>query len=561
MDFNTGNQTFRGVLGNGFRYRVPRFQRDYAWTQDQWLDLWEDVVAATGPDGDSHYMGYLVLQRGADGNTFEVIDGQQRLATLSLLILAALFELSETDGLFADEAAEGNVQRADVIRRAYIDASDPVSLETRPKLKLNRNNDKYFRTLTRLETPPSRKIRLTERLLGDAISFFRERIRTLGTSGEGLAAFLERMSSKLFFTTITVGDELDAYRVFETLNARGVKLSTPDLLKNYIFSRLDRDGLHDEDLDELDSRWGQIGHQLGNIDFTRFVLTDWNRHQPPARKTDLFRQVRAQISDRDAAQTYLRRLESASEIFAALHAPDDEYWRQDDKDVVRNLRALTLFQIRQPYGLLMTVRQLGKPRDFARVLRWIVAVSVRYNAIGGQPHQPQIRAYSRASRDFAETKEPDVIRAAIQPLYPSDETFTDYFMRHTAATRQTPKKARFLLARIAEQIASDGIRVSDEDYSLEHILPQNLNAEWREAYGDHADEDAERLGNMALIAPGQNRDLDRAPFAEKKEVLTRSALKLNELDADQWTHEAVTQRQRRLSKTACQVWRIDFSGT
>src|SRR5579871_2368101 len=95
INFNTGNQTFRQVFGNGLSYTVPRFQRDYSWTQDEWDDLWQDIQGAIMPGGEpAHYMGYLVLQT-KDNKNFEVIDGQQRLTTLSVLVLAVLKVLQD----------------------------------------------------------------------------------------------------------------------------------------------------------------------------------------------------------------------------------------------------------------------------------------------------------------------------------------------------------------------------------------------------------------------------------------------------------------------------------
>ncbi|MCA9646545.1 MAG: DUF262 domain-containing protein, partial [Myxococcales bacterium] len=91
--FNTSNQTLRKLMGNGLVYRVPPFQRDYSWTEEEWDDLWQDIVGLLAPDGESaHYMGYLVLQT-RDERNFDVIDGQQRLTTLSVLILAVLKNL------------------------------------------------------------------------------------------------------------------------------------------------------------------------------------------------------------------------------------------------------------------------------------------------------------------------------------------------------------------------------------------------------------------------------------------------------------------------------------
>ncbi|MDP2362090.1 MAG: DUF262 domain-containing protein, partial [bacterium] len=92
-NFKTENNTFRKLIGNGLAYRIPRFQRDYSWTEDEWEDLWADLLGTLKPGGDpAHYMGYLVLQS-SDDKVFEVIDGQQRITTISLIVLAVLKNL------------------------------------------------------------------------------------------------------------------------------------------------------------------------------------------------------------------------------------------------------------------------------------------------------------------------------------------------------------------------------------------------------------------------------------------------------------------------------------
>ena len=87
MNFNTANNTFRQLLGNGLSHHVPPFQRDYSWTDEEWDDIWQDMLNLSEPDGEpAHYMGYLVLQS-SDSKRFAIIDGQQRLTTLSVLVL------------------------------------------------------------------------------------------------------------------------------------------------------------------------------------------------------------------------------------------------------------------------------------------------------------------------------------------------------------------------------------------------------------------------------------------------------------------------------------------
>ena len=128
-NFKTENNTFRKLIGNGLTYRIPRFQRDYSWTNEEWEDLWTDLLGTLKVDGESaHYMGYLVLQS-TDDKTFDVIDGQQRLTTISLIVLAVLKNIERL--VNAGNDAESNKRRIDQIRQTYVGYLDPVTLVAR----------------------------------------------------------------------------------------------------------------------------------------------------------------------------------------------------------------------------------------------------------------------------------------------------------------------------------------------------------------------------------------------------------------------------------------------
>ncbi len=141
MNFNTANQTYRQLVGNGLIYKVPHFQRDYSWTEEEWDDLWVDIQGVLSPSGEqSHYLGYLVLQS-KDGKNFDIIDGQQRLTTLSIFALAIIANLNR---LVEEEIdPENNKKRQEQLRNSFIGYLDPVTLLPKSKLSLNRNNDSF----------------------------------------------------------------------------------------------------------------------------------------------------------------------------------------------------------------------------------------------------------------------------------------------------------------------------------------------------------------------------------------------------------------------------------
>lgn len=378
-NFKTENNTFRKLIGNGLTYRIPRFQRDYSWTSEEWEDLWTDLIAVL-EDGDecAHYMDYLVLQS-TDDKTFDVIDGQQRLTTISIIVLAVLKNLQRL--IDAKMDPEANERRKQQIQQTYVAYLDPVTLVARPKLSLNRNNNSYYQTyLVPLGHLPQRGFRASEHLLRKAFEWFDRQVAAYlrsatGEEGRRLAKLVEDLSDRLFFTVITVTDELNAYKVFETLNARGVRLSATDLLKNYLFSVLDRRRETDHELRVLEERWEAIVGRLQSENFPDFLRVHWNSRRSFARQADLFKTIRAQIQTPEAVFRLLREMEEDLDTYLALSSPEPSDWPQDDKLLAGSLKT---FRVRQTLPLVVgrqtCVQRGGLHRTTARHGRHIRAL-------------------------------------------------------------------------------------------------------------------------------------------------------------------------------------------
>ncbi|MGI9256229.1 MAG: DUF262 domain-containing protein, partial [Salinispira sp.] len=261
LELDTDEKSLREVLSNGKRYCVPRFQRDYSWEREQWEYLWDDIMMLTGGEEKYHYMGYLVIQPD-DKQPSKIIDGQQRLATFSFIVLAAIKRLREMGG---------ENERIEELLKNFIGTKDLENLRVENKLKLNRNNDYYYQQAVEGKQLFPLGQKKTIQLMQRAIDYFHEKFKAI-PAGQEIGKLLQQMSEDIFFTTIYIGSDLHAYKVFETLNARGVQLSAGDVLKNYIFSLIDDGGgTPDEVLDELDEQWGTIGSTIGNQDYTHYV--------------------------------------------------------------------------------------------------------------------------------------------------------------------------------------------------------------------------------------------------------------------------------------------------
>ena len=171
---NTSNETFRRLLGNGMHYQIPKYQRDYSWDIEQWSDLWYDIQQILS-DKSSHYMGYLVLQT-ADDKNYHVIDGQQRLTSICILILAVIKQLLDLPG--TEQEKNDNKRRSETIRTTYIGNIDILTLTSKNKLVLNRNNNRFFANyLVPLQQMPARGLNASEKLMKKAFETFLKYIK------------------------------------------------------------------------------------------------------------------------------------------------------------------------------------------------------------------------------------------------------------------------------------------------------------------------------------------------------------------------------------------------
>jgi len=554
MLMEPSNQSFQELFSHGVQYIVPKFQRDYAWSQEQWEDLWSDIEIM---DQECfHYMGYIVLQR-KGSHHFEVIDGQQRLVTASIIILSAMKKLEIL--IEKHEEAKDNQERLDELTRRFIGTKNLVSLKISSKLSLNRNNDKFYQSICSNLCPPNQRgLTVTNRYLKNAFEFFNK--KDMGNTGVEIASFVEKITTAMMFTKIVVQDNLNAYKLFETLNARGVQLSTPDLLKNYIFSTISSpNNVSDEELNDLDSDWSMIVSQLGENNFTDFTRYHHNFQKKLVTKKGLFKSIRVLAKEPKSAYEYMRSLTEYAPVYGALLNPNDEWWRDQGAEyqgASHYLIGLNLFNIKQPFTILMVAFEKFIAKEFIQLLKYLYVLSIRYNVIcHHSPNEQELRYNQMAMNVFngKYTRASHVKNSEeFQYLYPDDAKFQSAFEYHRMPSRQSAKKIRFLLTEIEKYLdfSSDSNTVV-----LEHVCPYHPEQGWSEEFGKGASDVYDRLGNMILLGKD---NLKRQTFDEKKAYYKTTAHPLANQVAtyETWDVNSVNNYQLWLAKQAVETWKV-----
>jgi len=564
LDTRTTN--FGDLISNGKIYRVPPFQRDYSWNKEQWEDLWQDILLLHADHNSSHYMGALVLHSSSTSDKeFTIIDGQQRLATLSIIAIAVIEKIQKlVDREEQEQEKQANQERQEILKRTYLSDKDPRSLRYSSKIILNASdNDFYQSNLINLRTPRNLlSLPKSNQLLWKAFQYFSnhlEELEDIIQSGEKLAEFLtDTIASRLLFIQIDVEDELNAYTVFETLNARGIELSSTDLLKNYLFSLFQGP----DDLAEAQRQWRRIINTVQMEKFPEFLRYYLSLTHTRVRRERLFKIVRESIKDAEQAFGLLDQLENYSSLFIALNNSNDDFWRDTPENRLY-IRELELFGVKQAYPALFIAYEKFSPENFTRLLKLVCVISFRYNIVGGLNPNELEMPYNKVAIAIAngEITNPRQVFDNLRSVYVANEKFIqDFALLSIPATGQKKKLARYILCKL--ETDASGKEVNEDSFSIEHILPESPSSEWQQDFTDsQMEEMVYRIGNLTPLEHHFNRQVSNQSYRTKREVYAQSVYQLTrDILAEEWTPDTLATRQRHLAKRAIHIWQSDFAG-
>lgn len=529
--------------------RVPPWQRSYSWRTQEVAEFWEDLVRFSDryPNdniiGKEYFLGSVVTVDKA--SYLEVLDGQQRLAT-STIMLSALRDVAAT---YDPDAGRD-------IGNDYIAKRDRAASTTRYKLKLNNYDWKFFQEAIQepggqagLGTLSSHKLiaKAREYLLKQA------RLR-FDAAGGGKKGYLEteRLLKVLIHhasvVEVTSQNEDAAAAVFETLNDRGIGLSTPDLLRNFLLLKTRSVGARNE-IVELWEEVFRLGGNGGSVeDFLRHY---WISTHGDIKAKALYREIKSEIEDRETnALTLSKKLAKAADDYEAILAADAK-----DRSLRLALEGAQVLNAKVLLPALLSARAVGRQTAQASFAPLLVSTFVRHTLIGGLAG---VELESFVFELAVELRTEKNFKSAVRRLRefaPPDRDFKKAF-----ATAQVGrvKSARYLLTAIEHYQRETGeVRVEDPDMvHVEHIYPQNPRAgkKWRKH-----DEFINRLGNLTLLGKRLNQSARNASFTtKKKKAYVDSDIEITEqlMAYGRWTTTEIEKRQASLATAAVKIWTV-----
>ena len=608
------------------RYLVPLYQRQYVWNEsDQLQPLWEDVIAKTlelmrpntGRQPRKHFMGAVVLRglvaSGLEYQAYEVIDGQQRLTTLQLLLLALRDYATEKSLQTVTTLLNGMVENPTLSGREYerwkvvpttrdradyaavLDAKSPVKLlEARPKI-----------TNAKSKRPAARP-----HLIG-AYEYFSRAIKRFAETNEQFeedtllsdtaeitrrVEFLVRaITMQLELVRIDLDQDDDPQIIFETLNARGARLLPGDLVRNFLFLEATRQYQTQADVEKLyntywlqyddtesaafwkaEVRQGRFSSQRFELFLFHFLTSQLRRPDEDIQLGYLYQAFgdwwKSETSGN--VEEVLQTLLKYSKFYRRLVEPTTN----TDRVALfgRRLRTLDLSTIYPLLLFLFVEREDQTKAEADGIVSDLESYLVR-RAVCGLPTKSFNRVFLKMVTDLRQTEL--ITRETVSHYllnltgltaeWPTDSLFQHRWLTTPAYTALSKPRIRMILEALEWQQYTkfqESARPMLEAATIEHILPQNpTEEEWPLERIEEMNVQLERntlthtFGNLTLITSPFNSFLSNSAFSIKKQELSsQSTLMLNRYftlyHVNQWDAAAIVKRGERLFEIAVDVW-------
>jgi uncharacterized protein with ParB-like and HNH nuclease domain len=565
MELHAYTRTISDLFSVKRKYVVPRFQRAYSWSKEQVKELWDDIIAniqINSEEDISHeeyFIGALVLVGDDKSNVLQIVDGQQRLTTITILLSVLCERFKELN--------KRNL--ADAIFKNYIEGQDD---DGKNYFKLDNETPKPFfqKSIQFIDKEQSSPQTDEEKTLlssyQDFYSFtsrenlasrFRidkkvddEKYETL------LRAVRDQVVKYLKVIFITVAEEEEAYTIFETLNARGMNLSFVDLIKNRLFKELS--DTHPDD--DAKTTWKNIRLVISSRDsvgsLETFVRHWWISKYSYVGEENIYKTFKKLwTEDEIDAKEFIKELHSDSKTYIKIASPlQEDFKQQEEKSIYNSLSAFKIFNITQQRPFLLSLfkvreRRILKFDDQKEIMLFLERFHFMFNAVCSLRPSGIEGSYSRAARELQNASDQrrakeiiNVLKESLTTRIPDETVFIDKFKELKFYNGYTRDKK--LIQYIFNKIERSKLLTNEltpENISLEHILCQSNND--KEIIG--------KIGNLLPLSQELNERAKDKSVADKLSIYQQSQYYLpKEFSAEyvtSWNADEIGRRTESLA--------------
>ena len=560
--------TLRTLLEGTKQFQIPLFQRRYSWEKKNWNTLWDDLMSIyNGEVEDGYFMGTIVTQSTpgtADGiSPFIVIDGQQRLTTLTLL-LVVLRNQFKTQG--NDEAA------------AEIDEQYLIN-------KFKKDED-YYKIL-----PTQTDKEIYKSVVGS--SDFKIESKSLDSSCNIYQAFVflnEKVQSdknnidseklkqiilnKLLLVNITSDDKDNPYLIFESLNNKGLDLTQSDLIRNYIFMQFpseEREEIYQNEWLPLEQRFKS--HNLSSLgeELKEFTQSFWfylRKDGVSIAEKEIYKHMKIRFDKSNDKRQQLSELIQFSSYYEKLRFPEKEL----NLELRKHFNSFLRLDFKTCHVFLLNIYCLYTEdrislNDFQEILSILESYFVRRfftensTRVLGKLFDGLYKEVSKDSNNIIDNLKLTLNGYKTSKIFPVDDDFKSAITNTEVYKSANIDRVKFILERLEEHVVSrtkEEVTVNSSGLTIEHIMPQSLSSEWKKGLGDEYNTIHDRwvhtLANLTLTA--DNPALSNKMFAEKKKLYEESKLNLNKYfdSLDTWNADTIEKRANELADMAIEIW-------
>ncbi|CCW13719.1 DUF262 domain-containing HNH endonuclease family protein [Rhodococcus aetherivorans] len=543
----------RKIFSSDFEFKIPEYQRPYRWGTDQALQLLDDLEETLDRSGDEPYfLGSLVLVE-QDDASFDVIDGQQRLTTLTLLF-SVLRDL-----------VEGAEFARNLSARVLDPGNELDGIPSRPRLTLREQDASFFRKYVQEPGHIATLVALTDaaaatepqRAIRDNAEAFRERLG--GWSDDRRRALATLVSTRTYLVVVSTPSLDSAYRIFSVMNARGLDLTPADIFKSRVIGRVANRG-------DYSKRWELAEETLGSDAFTELFRDIRTVVSGDRARRELLVEFPSQVLDpyieSGAAADFVDDLllpyaKAFERTIAFDFGPGDEW-----KPVNQWLKRLDMVDNKdwRPCALWAMVEHADDPDFLAAFFKRLERIAASF-LLRQAYTTPRIVRYLELLNQL---KAGEGLDAPAFNLSDEERVLSMTALQGDIYRMQT-RRARYVLLRLDELLAKDpGATYNHKIISIEHVLPQNPknSSQWRVDFTDEQRAElTQKLGNLLLLNHRKNSQANNYDYVTKKKKYFDTgsavfALTTQVLEQDTWTPAVVEKRQQELTALLAKEWEL-----
>ncbi|MFK8732107.1 DUF262 domain-containing protein [Escherichia coli] len=577
MELHAYTRTISELLSVNRKYVVPRFQREYSWVKEQINELWYDVISNIKLENDftysnnEYFIGSLVLVGDETGREMQMVDGQQRLTTLTIFlsVLCEAFKLNNQSDL-ASALFENYIEGRDDDGKKFFKLINET-----PKPFFQKNIQHLNKADDAPQTQEERNLLSAYKEITSLASkeklgkYFSVEINTEDNYSSVLKAIRDQILRFLKIIFITVNEEDEAYTIFETLNARGMNLSFVDLIKNKLFKALNNPHPNDDAKDNWKAIRTTLMQRNGVGTFENFMRHWWVSKYAYVSNENLYKSFIGKWRKGEINPvTFIEELKQDAELYVRLSSPlESDYPQMEDKQIFHSLNAIRLFGITQCRPFLLALLKAKQQRrlrqcDLLKAVKYIENFHFVFNAICSLRPSGIEGAYSKAARAINSPNATKVTNGTtIEQLClllsnrkPEISVFTENF-RDILFTDDNSKQKRLVqyIINKFEMARHNGDEYRPNSISLEHIMPQSAGN----------DKEIGMIGNIIPLSKELNEQAGNKSLAQKLSIYSQSEFRLTEefiseletIYHNEWNLQSIIQKTDRMAGEAyMNIW-------